>query len=239
MNNLITFTLMPEYRNVHKDYYPVHASRLVPDWYKQMQTYANKGENLIGSEKRNSQTMKRCMPVFDAITSGYLITTYTDMTVTYDNSKVPSVEWAHDPASAAAIGFHNASQVVGYKNIDLPMGAPKFKNPWYIKTPKGYSCLFIAPMHRPSNGFRIMEGVVDTDKYFNSVQFPFLFDDGFEGVIPAGTPIAQVIPFKRNNWEMKIGDDKDREEGNAILQKLVGTWIGGYRNLWRSEKIYK
>jgi hypothetical protein len=38
------------------------------------------------------------------------------------------------------------------------------------------------------------------------VNFPFFIRKDFEGIIPAGTPIAQAIPFKRTDWEMSVDD---------------------------------
>jgi hypothetical protein len=43
--------------------------------------------------------------------------------------------------------------------------------------------------------FSILPGIVDADHFKLSVQFPFLLQAGFEGVIPAGTPVAQIIPI--------------------------------------------
>ena len=54
-------------------------------------------------------------------------------------------------------------------------------------------------MHRESV-FTIMDGIVDTDSYNALVNFPFFLNDwSYEGLIPAGTPMAQVIPFKRED----------------------------------------
>jgi hypothetical protein len=33
---------------------------------------------------------------------------------------------------------------------------------------------------------------------------PFFVVKGFTGVLPAGTPYAQMLPFKRENWESKV-----------------------------------
>jgi hypothetical protein len=32
---------------------------------------------------------------------------------------------------------------------------------------------------------------------------PFFLKEGFEGIIPKGTPIAQIIPFKRESWNLQ------------------------------------
>jgi hypothetical protein len=175
------------------------------------------------------------MPVLDAITTGYILKTYTDIYVKKEEGNLV-FEWAQD--AFETISFHGAFQLVNYKNLDLPQGLPKLRNPWGIKTPKDYSCLFINPLHRPDCGIKILEGIVDTDNYFNSVQFPFIVDEGFTGTIPAGTPIVQVIPFKRSSFRMEFGDVKEQKEMLAVNKLLRSTWLNGYRNKWRVNKDY-
>ena len=52
--------------------------------------------------------------------------------------------------------------------------AGKFINKWLIKTPPGYSCLFVKPLNHFETRFEIISGVVDTDTYINTINFPFL-----------------------------------------------------------------
>ena len=230
----ITFTLDLGNEWIPKEYYPVAGVKAVPEWYKDMETSFAKNKT-EPNEVRKSQTIKRCMPVLDAITVGYILKLHTDLSVKYTDGVV-GFEWARDTQDT--VTFHSAYQLVNYRELDLPNGAPKLRNPWGIKTPKGYSCLFIPPTHRPACGIRILEGYVDTDLYTNSVQFPFLVDEGFTGTIPAGTPIAQVIPLKRDSFRMKIGGLVDREENDKVLKLVTSTWINGYRNKFRANKDY-
>jgi len=230
----IVFTLDFGDEWIPQEYYPVPGVKAVPNWYKEMKTSFAEGK----ADNRNvaeSQTIKRCMPVLDAITTGYVIKTHTDIYVKNVDGAI-AFEWASDTKDT--ITFHGAYQLMNYKNLDLPHGAPKLRNPWGIKTPSGYSCLFINPLHRPACGITILEGIVDTDGYTTPVQFPFLVDEGFTGTVPAGTPIAQVIPFKRTSFRMEIGDIKEREKNSAVQRLLRSTWINGYRNKWRANKDY-
>jgi len=42
-------------------------------------------------------------------------------------------------------------------------------------------------------------GLVDCDGYFEYINFPFFFNEpNWSGIIPAGTPLVQAIPFKRD-----------------------------------------
>lgn len=230
----IVFTLEFGSEWMPKEYFPVPGIKEVPLWYKEMKT--SFAENKTDAHKvRESQTIKRCMPVLDAITTGYILRLHTDLLVKQED-KTLSFEWAFDTQDT--ITFHPAYQLLNYRHLELPNGAPKLRSPWGIKTPKGYSCLFISPLHRPNVGIKILEGIVDTDKYTNAVQFPFLVDEGFTGTIPAGTPIVQVIPFKRDSFRMKFGDIKERKENDVVQRLLRSTWINGYRNKFRTHKDY-
>jgi hypothetical protein len=85
-----------------------------------------------------------------------------------------------------------------------------------------------------------LPGIVDTDKYTAPVNFPFVINDiNFEGIIPKGTPIAQVIPFKRDPWEIKIGGFEEMQEQSDVSNILKTKFFDRYKNAFRSSKEYK
>ena len=226
---------------VCESFTPKPASNYIPDWYKNMESYVNNQKKPTG-DGTTSATIKRCMPVFDSLTQGYIITTYTDIYVSKkeiidENGKTDLVPW-YEWASNSAIDFHPVEQAPTYPNNNgFPY--PKLVNPWSIKTPKGYSTLFIAPVHR-SNEFTILPGVVDTDTYLSPVNFPMILtNSNFEGIIPAGTPIAQVIPFKRDKWKMQIGGELQIKETEKLNNSLKTKFFDAYKTLFRQEKEYK
>ena len=99
--------------------------------------------------------------------------------------------------------------------------------------------MFVQPMHRESV-FAILPGIVDTDEYYAPVNFPMVINNPeFEGLIPKGTPIAQVIPFKRESWSMTFGGDKERKEQSNITNKLNTKFFDRYKNMFRQNKEYK
>ena len=230
----IIFTLDIGDEWLPKEFYPVPGVKAVPDWYKEMKTsYAENPKE--PREVHATQTIKRCMPVLDAITTGYVLKLHTDLYVKNEDGK-NSFEWSNDFKDTVI--FHGEYQTVNFRELKLPFGVPKLRNPWGIKTSKGYSSLFISPLHRPACGIKILEGIVDTDTYTDSVQFPFIVDEGFSGTIPAGTPIAQVIPFKRASFRMKIGGTEERNNNRQIGILIRRTWLNGYRNKFRAPKDY-
>lgn len=211
---------------------PKPASKYVPDWYKNMESYIGGEKKPIGDGKTGA-TIKRCMPVVDAITAGYIITSPADVYV-----RIKDEEQYFEWSSLGLIQFHPIEQAPEHP-ARKPHAYPKWINPWAIKTPKGYSTLFVQPMHRESV-FTILPGIVDTDTYTAPVNFPMVINDpNFEGLIPQGTPIAQVIPFKREIWQAKVGGEKELLEIKNVNNKLTRKFFDRYKSMFRDSKEYK
>jgi hypothetical protein len=66
--------------NISEEYSPKPASSYIPDWYKETKSYIN-NEKKPNGQGSTTATIKRCMPVFDAINSGYIIPTPCDLWV--------------------------------------------------------------------------------------------------------------------------------------------------------------
>jgi hypothetical protein len=219
---------------------PIPASKKIPEWYKSIPRY-------LGNEKKppldssgTAGTVKACMPVLDSISSGYLILSSADIFI-QKNEGVRHYTWA----DYNLITFHAQEQVSGYPNLEKKLNlenVPKFNNYWIVQTPKNYSSLFITPFHHDLP-FTILPAIVDTDTYFNPVNFPFFPDPDFEGLIPKGTPIAQVLPFKRDDWEMSIENVEDskiyQKNFLTVLKTLHTQFFDKYKkNNWIA-KTYK
>lgn len=239
MTKYITFTNM---LGVSDQYKPTPASVSIPDWYKNMDSYQD-GKKEPDSKGETKGTAKKCMPIFDAITNGYIIYTYCDIFVSqrleYGKStgkKHPTFTWP----SFEPIKQHPKWQLPIHPQGDgHDLHYPKWHNAWAIKTEPGYSCLFVPPLHR-DNPMIMFPGVVDTDIYTDTVNFPFVLKNPeMEGLIPAGTPIAQVIPFKREEWQMKFGNDKDVEDNKNINKKLRVFFFDSYKKQFRQSKEYR
>jgi hypothetical protein len=229
MGNVIKFTSMFPLPEVEE---PKPASMFIPEWYKNVQSYIN-GKKIPDGAGNTQATIKKCMPVFDAITAGYIITLPADVYVSLKDG-VQNFEWSN----FNLVSFHPVEQAPEHP-ARKPHQYPKWNNPWSIQTPKGYSVLFVQPMHRESV-FTILPGIVDTDEYASPVNFPFVINDSnFEGFIPKGTPIAQVIPFKRESWKMKIGGEKERLLVSRITARLQTKFFDRYKTMFWIKKEYK
>lgn len=237
---IITFTDITKI--IPNEYAPKPASHFIPDWYKDLNSFID-NKKIPDGKGQTSGTIKKCMPVFDAITAGYILVTPADIFVSqklehnHENNKntIPFFEWAN----FGLIDFHAVEQAPNHPYRNEHTSYPKLINPWSISTAKGYSVMFVQPFHRKSI-FTILPGIVDTDTYNATVNFPFVLNDiKFEGLIPAGTPMAQVIPFKRENYKMQFGAEKNLQN-HYKHQMLVRTkFFDAYKNMFRIKKEYK
>lgn len=232
-NKIIKFT--KTIGSISDEYAPVPASRVIPEWFKKTKPYLNdSGKQELDSSFQPQESIKKCMPVFDALTAGYVIPTYHDLWV----KKNDNGDIVYITSGDVNINFHPVIQAPYHPKMNHHP-YPKWDNPWAIETPKGYSCLFIPPVHGGNKYFTIVEGIVDTDMYPSPVLFPFVLNDvNFEGLIPAGTPMVQVIPIKRDEWNMEMGTDEDRFKSYEIKNKLTSVFFDRYKKFFWNRKSY-
>jgi hypothetical protein len=218
---------------VSLEYAPKPSSHFLPEWYKKTNSYIN-NEKSIDMINTNTGTIKKCIPVFDVLTAGYIITTYADIYVKKnENGDISYIQ------SAGNVEYHPILQAP-YHPFMNQHPYPKIVNPWSIKTPKGYSILIIPPVHGGNQFIKIAEGFVDTDKYHTAINFPFVLNDvNFEGLIPAGTPIAQIIPVKRSHWSHEIHKATDDSSFFNTEKLLRSKFYDRYKTLFWERKHYK
>jgi hypothetical protein len=238
--------------SAHEDYfalkedYPIPTKLNIPEWYKKLEhTVLNK-------------TVKGCIPFLDSLTAGYLLKIPQDFHVRHNvDNKNEKGENFKD--SFQTFGLHDQSQLLRAKFINLNSGfdthpikqvegAPfidknknlpfyKILNPWKIKTPKGYSCLFVPPLNNSDDRFSIIPAIVDTDTFPNEINFPIVINGDkypvLETTIEKGTPYVQIIPFKRDSWIIKFKIRKQKEVQNSSIfygLRLLNIYKGKYWN---------
>lgn len=234
---------------ISKQYYPVPASQVIPDWYKNLESYIG-GEKTVtyftvdgkkrpDSSLRTTSTAKRCMPVFDAMINGYIIFTHADLFISQKLDQNGQLNPHYECSNSNYLSFHPKQQLPKHPEAkENETLYPKWNNAWSISTPAGYSCLFIPPLHRETP-IVALSAVVDTDKYTAPVYFPFVLKDPtMSGLIPAGTPIMQVIPFKRDSFKMEIGNQEQLKQQENITNKLRTIFFDSYKNQFRQSKRY-
>ena len=215
--------------------FPSPAIKNLPEWYKNTPSFINNTKEI--NDGVLNETVKKCIPVLDAMSYGYIIKLWTDVYVDKNNQQY-SFHTSVKTNALNAVSGHNISQASGYPfKSDDTKEIFKWNNPWNIKTEKGYSCLFITPLHHDLP-FRILEGVVDTDTFPLNINFPFILNKNFSGVITRGTPIAQVIPFKREGFK-SISGQYNESEHNKLINLHDTTFTNKYKLKWWSRKKYE
>ena len=200
---------------------PFPASRLVPDWFRKMKPVS---DDRIAS-------VKRCVPFLDSLTSGYIIALPVDVHYSKERGF-----WSK--AVFEVVSKHAKSQTEDVVLADGFNSQPfKWINNFFIKTPKGYSCMFVHPLNREDLPFHSFSAIVDTDSHPLVINFPFVMKDDFEGVIPAGTPLIQIIPFKRDEWKMSI-KDTGASHHYPLQHEVMTSPLGWYRQkFWKKKRF--
>lgn len=211
---------------------PVPARELVPEWYKRMPNYCTP-EREVGEYGHFNSTVKHCMPALDAITAGYILTLPQDLHVVHNEGYEVSTSWPVD--NMTLIEHHGSAQISEFALSEhwAPV-ALKLINRWVVKTPPGYSTLFIPPMWRDDHRFQVFPGLVDTDRYPQPINFPFLLKRGYTGTIENGTPFVQLIPIKREEWRSEVGIRT--EDMRLDWLRVTRQSIYRYKQHFRSPK---
>jgi hypothetical protein len=213
---------------------PSPAKDHIPEWYRDTRNFLGEGLNEIGVR---SGTVKQCMPVIDAMTAGYMFTTPSDIYFGVNEDGSRNSSWS--VVDYECISSHSLDQLGEgripdeYENIVY-----KMNNPWVIKTPPGYSCLFVNPLWRFDSPFYSHAGVVDTDRYPQPVNFPFWLKKGFVGLVPTGTPLIQIIPFKRDGWDSTVDGDVSVDDALS-WSRATRFSFNRYKRIWREKKLWK
>ena len=177
---------------------PKPASKHIPDWFKSIPptlTAPDQRDNI----NREGLTAKKCLPMLDAMTLGYVIPLCGDLGVkTSDDCS--SIE-VFNPPEIKLAEFHSISQL-GPKAPGMPAPPVKFINHWVIKTAPGWSTLIVPLVNSSLTNphFTCLGGLVDTDTYPKEINFPAVWHTpNFDGYLPAGTPLVLAIPIKRDS----------------------------------------
>jgi hypothetical protein len=209
---------------------PSPASIHLPAWYRAMPVHLDDEEQTglaPDGVASSNLTLKGCMPFLDAITSGYMFTLPFDMEIRKNDRGQVGLRWA---TNIDFIGQHGTDQAPG---LPVPMGASpsilKWRTGWRVITPPGYSCLYTHPLNHIDLPFITLSGVVDTDSYGLGVDFPFRLLDTKKNlfILEKGTPICQVIPFKRDNWKSEtkpLDLPTQRKNGFTLKSKIVRSY---------------
>ena len=215
---------------------PVPARRALPDWLRAMP-----GAAYSETHGQNVRTLKQCPPFVDAMIHGFIMPLACDVAVRrgrfeWDwNAPPPSVE-SHP---RAPLSFHAPAQSLGSPLHDDERATIKFNSFWTIELDPGFSLYATHPVNRADLPFRTVTGLIDADR-FNAVGilFPAVWTEpDFSGILPAGTPVAQCFPVRREALELTFAPMSASEAGayDSLAGELLSK-TGVYRRRFRAGR---
>lgn len=212
---------------------PKPAKRYIPDWYKKSERYVGGKPQITRPDGAGRSAIKACVPFMDAYLNGYVIELWQDIEVVQKETGT-EIFWNTSPFV-----------LTERSNIQAPLlpvppeYSPKqfiWNLPFAQKTPPGYSVLVTHPLNRWDLPFTTFSAIIDTDSGMHPGNMPVLFKNNFEGIIPQGTPIAQVIPIKRESWEAVENQEllkKPQIASETFARRVISGW---YRdNFWKKK----
>lgn len=209
--------------------YPEPAGKFLPEYYKKIAPEAN--------NHPNDGTVKRCIPFLESMRLGYIIPLWADMFVDAREDTL-TIDFPRNYPMSSSLGKHAYDQMPEHPLSETIYGKNflKFMNPWIIETEPGVSCMFTSPFNHMESRFKILDGVVDTDNYYNYVNLPFLWlKSGEKYFVPQGTPLVQVIPFRREQTAHTYGvvDEKRNQQTASMVDTKMRF---AYRDLFWNKK---
>jgi hypothetical protein len=239
----IRFVRTKPWLDEHSPSKPGPILKTLPPWYRNAEWFVpdaatgKPAESPDGSGKM--PTWKACPAVLDVMGAGYTYKTPCDIEFTVDSAgdihgRVLDDRYRNflQEREPMAQFWHPH----GYHQKHFAWWAD-----WAVELPEGYSALYTHPMNRHELPFMTTSGIVDNDKVHLPGTMPFFFVRGLFGVLPAGTPYAQIIPFKREHWEsevdVSISEDEMRAKAKENLAKYRRPDGGVYqREVWERRK---
>ena len=239
--NKIIFHSHREYNSYIDKYNPESAAKSIPRWYVDADMYVKDPSTkkyIPNYDGGKTPSFKACPAVLDIFTTGYVIKTPCDILFINNNNDI------------------NVKTPKGYEDFcgtrpempefTVPYGYYKKPFHWYPQwapeLPDGYSAIYLNPINHFDLPFYTVAGIIDNDKFNTPGLMPFFLQKEFSGLLPAGTPFVQIIPFKREDWESKIQLHNQEE----ILERFMKssnsfrTVDGGeYKKKFWSRRKYK
>lgn len=217
MTNIISFVSNRPWLKKDSPSAPKPIMKTIPEWYRKADRFAKmpngeyyKANNQICPVPKEGTTddygkiptWKACPAIFDIMGTGYTLVTPCDIEFYLDSRNKISVKVLDS----------------NYNDFCTPRYAmPQFVTPggyydehfawfpdWAVEVPEGYSVLYSQPFNRFELPTLVVSGIIDNDNINLPGSMPFFLQKGFTGVLPAGTPYAQMIPFKREDWKSEI-----------------------------------
>ena len=183
---------------------PQKANKFIPKWWSTVPY----DDGHIGIDFVSAGNVKKCPSFIDYFSKGYVIPMWTDSVIRYD-SETLNWEW-RTPNSMFSWSFHGNPQYLDFVDHKY-LGKEtyfvfKIPVPWRFIASPGYSILQLPTFFHFHEDFSVMPGIRDADKYYQVNLQVLVHSDKKEIFIKRGTPLAHIMPYKREKETLKVYD---------------------------------
>lgn len=208
----------------------VYARYSVPQWWKNLDSSTLSYDWKHFTPPRKSLNMKSCYGFLELYKSGVILENWCDFKVRVDESGYrymmsDGLKPEQHPRHQMGEGFKNYHQL-------------KLSSPWIFKEKTGVKFHFGAPTWNMEDyDFRVVPGVVDyrINGYTNvNIMIPKTPKDH---TIPAGQPLAHIIPLSEKRLKIKNHLISQQEYDNMFRHSssLYAGWRGVKKILDRND----
>lgn len=116
-------------------------------------------------------------------------------------------------------------------------GSIKINQPWWIQTAPGYSCMFL-PLLFWDQPFHAVPGILESDKTHLEAPINIMAKERKDFTIKMGTPLVQVVPFKRENIDgvSRETTDADKIRHTKMLSQIWLKFVGSSKFFYKTIK---
>jgi hypothetical protein len=137
------------------------------------------------------------------------------------------------------LSFHVPEQTAGTPFSDGATAALKFNSFWTIELEPGWSLYASHPANREDLPFRLLTGLVDSDRFVDAgINFPAVWTrPDFVGRLPKGMPVAQCFAVPRIRPELEFST-LDGDHANRYTEMVASVLAdpGIYRKQYRAPR---
>lgn len=190
---------------------PVPSNKCIPDWFKKIP------RNLDQYSGR-SETVKKCPALVDFFKEGYILKMWVDLELTVNEDS--TYYWK---AAENRWQFENQGQdqFINYlPDSDQYSMILKAICPWRVRTSPGWAIMQLPLFYHYNPDFTALPGIIWSDIHHDISQHLAFYKYG-KFVIPRGTPLCMLFPFKR--------DAVDYEVGHMTQERSIATEAGYHR----------
>ena len=187
-----------------RTYSPIRPAReFFPEKFKALPTTLTKGEY----QKTNISTIRICPGLRDYMSNGFVMPAWCDMHIKIIDG-VPEITYSDFDIEKM---YHFADQMGDFLDTKFLIRTPvKLDNPWITYTKKGWSILWLPMSFHENPYFEAIPGIIDHDKGPGKSPINIMLKTDESFTIEQGTPIVQMVPFKRQIVTAYTGNLRDK-----------------------------